>query len=96
MKRDGILKTLESLKECVRKQYKAEIRGVFGSYVRGKAKRGSDIDILVDFYRGASLLDLVGLSSFLEKKLKRKVDIVPRSSIRKELKKEILKEAIFL
>lgn len=96
MKKDGILKTLESLKECVRKQYKAEIRGVFGSYVRGKAKRGSDIDILVDFYRGASLLDLVGLSSFLEKKLKRKVDIVPRSSIRKELKKEILKEAIFL
>lgn len=96
MKKNGILKTLESLKECVRKQYKAEIKGVFGSYVRGEAKRGSDIDILVDFYRGASLLDLVGLSSFLEKKLKHKVDIVPRSSIRQELKKEILKEAIFL
>jgi len=96
MKKDTMLKILEELKESVKQRYKAEIRGVFGSYVRGEAKRGSDIDILVDFYRGASLLDLVGLSSFLEKKLKRKVDIVPRSSIRKELKKEILKEAIFL
>jgi len=96
MKKDGILKTLESLKECVRKQYKAEIRGVFGSYVRGKAKRGSDIDILVDFYRGADLFDLVGLSTFLEKKLKRKVDIVSQAALRKELKDEILKETVYI
>ena len=96
MKKDGVIKILESLKQSVRQQYKAEIKGVFGSYVKGKDKKGSDIDILVDFYRGASLLDLVGLSLFLERKLKHKVDVVPRCSVRKELKKGILKETIFL
>mgnify|MGYP001562756536 CR=1 FL=1 len=96
MKKDGIFETLENLRERVRQQYKAKIMGVFGSYVKGEMKRGSDIDILVDFYRGASLLDLVGLSSFLEKKLKHKVDVVSRSSLRQELKRDILKETIFL
>jgi len=96
MKKNGILKMLENLKERVRQQYKAEIRGVFGSYVRGEAKRGSDIDILVNFEEEADLLDLVGLSLFLEKKLKRKVDIVSQVALRKELKENILKETVYL
>jgi len=38
----------------------------------------------------------VNLSLFLEKKLKRKVDIVPQSSLREEIKGVILKEAVYL
>lgn len=70
--------------------------GVFGSYVRGEQKRGSDIDILVKFDEGATLIDFVGLSIYLENKLKIKVDIVPIDSIREEIRDKILKEAIFL
>lgn len=96
MKKNGILKILENLKESVRQQYKAEITGVFGSYIKGKAKKASDIDILVNFDEEADLFDLVNLSLFLEKKLKRKVDIVPQSSLREEIKEVILKEAVYL
>jgi len=96
MKKNGILKMLGSLKESVRQRYKAEIRGVFGSYVKGEAKKASDIDILVNFEDEADLFDLIDLSLFLEKKLKRKVDIVPQASLREEIKETVLKEAIYL
>lgn len=96
MKKNGILKILEKLKEGIRKDYKAEITGVFGSYIKGKAKKSSDIDILVNFDEKADLFDLVNLTLFLEKKLKRKVDIVPQSSLRKEIKEGILKAAVYL
>lgn len=96
MKKNGILKILENIKESVRQQYKAEITGVFGSYIKGESKKASDIDILVNFDEEADLFDLVALSLFLEKKLKRKVDIVPQSSLREEIKEVILKEAVYL
>jgi len=96
MKKNGIIKILESLKGRLRQQYKAEIKGVFGSYVKGGAKKSSDIDILVNFEKDADLFDLVNLSLFLEKKLKHKVDIVPQASLRKEIKENVLKEAVYI
>ena len=91
-----VLKILANTKEDARQKYNADIKGVFGSYVTGKNKRGSDIDILVDFSKRADLLDLVGLALFLEKKLRRKVDIVPRDSLRQEIKAKVLEQAIYL
>ncbi len=96
MKKDEIIKILISLKDNIRRQYKAEIKGVFGSYVKGEAKKGSDIDILVDFNEKADLFDLVALSLFLDRKLKRKVDIVPRESLRKEIRESVLREAVYI
>nr|MBC8234936.1 nucleotidyltransferase domain-containing protein [bacterium] len=49
------LRILKSLKGEVRQTYKADLKGVFGSYVRGEAKEDSDIDILVEFQEGATL-----------------------------------------
>lgn len=96
MQKKTIIKMLEKIKEPSRQKYKAEIKGLFGSYVSGKAKKDSDIDVLVDFHKDADLLNLVGLSLFLERMLKRKVDIVPISSLRKEIKSGILREAVYL
>jgi predicted nucleotidyltransferase len=96
MRKSRILRILGSLKESIRQEYKAEITGIFGSYVKGNAGKGSDIDILVNFAPEADLFDLVDLSLFLEQKLKRKVDIVPQSSLREEIKGNVLKEAIYL
>jgi hypothetical protein len=50
----------------------------------------------VEFDEGANLIDFVGLSLFLEEKLKLRVDVVPESSIRQEIKEEILREAAYL
>ena len=59
-------------------------------------KSTSDIDILVEFTKGADLFNFVGLSLFLEDHLKHKVDVVPIDSLRQELKAQILKQAVYL
>ena len=86
--------TLQELGHEVRRDYKAEIVGLFGSYVRGQQKKESDLDILVRFYEGATLFDLVGLGDFLEEKLSLRVDIVSERAIKPELKERILKEVV--
>ncbi len=50
--------------------------GIFGSVARGKSKKKSDIDFLVQFEGRRSLLDLVQLKRELEKTLHRRVDVV--------------------
>jgi len=89
-----ILTALKELKEEVSRKYKAELMGIFGSYARGEEKPGSDLDVLVEFHEGANLIDLVGLSLYLEEKLHCPVDVVPQSALRKELKSDILKETV--
>ena len=91
-----IINTLNSFREIIRKEYKAEVIGLFGSYVRGEQKETSDIDIIVRFLEDASVLDLVGLADFLEEKLGIKVDIVPIDTIRTEIKEDILREAVYI
>jgi len=60
------------------------------------SEKGADLDVLVEFDEGANLLDLTGLSLFLEEELNCRVDVVPESAIRKEIKESILKEAAYL
>jgi len=94
MSKDEILKTLGNLKTDARQRFKAEIKGIFGSYVREEQKENSDLDVLVEFDKGANLLDLVGLGLFLEEKLHMRIDIVPESDLREEIKDIILREKI--
>ena len=92
-----IKEILESLKEEIRKQYKAEIVGIFGSYTKGKQRKKSDLDVLVKFYEGATIFDLIGLSIFLEEKLGiRKVDVVPYDTLREEIRHKIFKEMVYI
>ena len=96
-KLQNIIKTIESLKDKIERDYKAEIVGIFGSYVRGEQKRGSDLDLLVKFYDGATLFEFVGLAIFLEEKLGiKKVDIVPYDTVKSEIRDKIFNEAIYL
>lgn len=67
---------------------------VFGSVARGEARDDSDIDLLIEFERKMTLLDLVGLEQDLEDVLGRKVDIVTRRSIYPPLKKYIEKDEV--
>jgi len=65
---------------------------LFGSVVRGEAKKDSDIDLLVKLDDSKTLLDLVGLKLELEDTLKRKVDVLTYDAIHPLLKKIILDE----
>ncbi len=89
-----IKEILFDLQLPVKEHFNAEIIGLFGSYSRGEEKEGSDVDILVKFYEGASLFDYVALADFLEEKLNLKVDILSERAIRKELKEHILEEVV--
>ncbi|MEM5792979.1 MAG: nucleotidyltransferase family protein [Candidatus Aenigmatarchaeota archaeon] len=76
------------------KKYKVKKAGLFGSVVRGEAKKRSDIDILVDLPEGKSLLDLINLEIKLKNKLGRKVDLLTYKSIHPLLKDTILREEV--
>lgn len=67
---------------------------VFGSVARGEAGPDSDLDVLVRFEAGRSLLDLVGVQQDLEELLGCKVDVVSEGGISPYLKDEIVGEAI--
>lgn len=94
MNKNKILKILADLKAEIRHKYKAQVKGIFGSFARGEQKETSDIDILVDFEEDADLFDFTGLALFLEEKLNLRVDIVPEKSLRKEIKSSVLKEVV--
>ena len=85
---------LGRLERQIRKEYKAEIIGLFGSYVRGEQKGESDVDVLVRFLDGATLFDFVGLGDFLEERLSLEVDIVSERALRPELREQILKDVV--
>lgn len=88
---------LIELNDEIKKKYKAEIIGIFGSYARGEQKKKSDLDILVKFYDKSTLIDFVGLAIFLEEKLGIKnVDVVPYDTVRPEIKESIFKEVIYI
>jgi len=91
---ENLKKTLETLEAQIEREYKAEVIGLFGSYVRGEETPESDLDVLVRFKEGATLFDLVGLGDFLEEKLGVKVDVVSERALRPELKEGILKEVV--
>ena len=56
-----IQNTIAAEKDEIRRRYRAEIKGIFGSYARGDFDADSDLDLLVDFDEGANLFDLIGL-----------------------------------
>lgn len=67
---------------------------VFGSFVRGEQKRGSDVDIAIEFEKnsGKSLLDLVRIENELSKVFKRKVDLGIFSTINPYIIEDVKKE----
>jgi predicted nucleotidyltransferase len=54
---------------------------IFGSYARGEARPGSDIDIMVEFSGTKSLLDIIGIEQELSEALGMKVDLLTEKSV---------------
>ena len=67
--------------------------GIFGSYARGEEKSGSDIDILVETSEPLGFA-FAGLELELERRLKRKVDLLTYKGINPLLRERILREEI--
>ncbi|MDD3248307.1 MAG: nucleotidyltransferase family protein [Methanosarcina sp.] len=70
--------------------------GIFGSFVRGEEKAGSDIDVLVEFDETKTTFDnYMDLKFYLEDLFKREVDLVIESSIKPRLKDNIMREVVY-
>ena len=64
------------------KQNQVKEIGLFGSFARNEMKESSDIDILVEYKRGTTLLDIVRMKQDLNQLLGRKVDLVSKNAVR--------------
>jgi predicted nucleotidyltransferase len=83
-----IKRKLEGLKPELMANFKVKYIGVFGSYVRGEEKKGSDLDVLVEFE------DFARPENLLSEKLGVKVDLVEKSTLKPRIGKRILEEVV--
>ncbi len=89
--------TLVKRKPEIQAKFHVREIGVFGSFARGEQTRRSDVDILVDFEPQHVTFDnYMRLLFFLESTLRRKVDLVTRDAVRKELQPYILREVQYV
>jgi len=86
-----IKRILARHKKELKERYGVKEIAIFGSFVRGEAKEGSDLDILVEFDKVPDLLKFIEVEEYIESLLGIKVDLVRKSVIRKEIKDKVMK-----
>jgi len=89
------LKIINQNLDSLKADYGVKRIGVFGSFVNGKPRKNSDIDILVEFYQSVDFFDFLDLEDHLSKILKRKVDLATKGALKSAIKKSILNEVVY-
>lgn len=79
----------------IARRHRARSVSVFGSVARGEDRPGSDIDFLVEFEPGASLLDLMAIQDDLETLFACSVDVVSAGGL-KDRDEHIRREAVLV
>lgn len=97
------MKEIERIKKEIRNniqhlkdEYKVKAIGVFGSCVREDQKKGSDVDILIEFEEPISLLEFIAIERQLGKILGKKVDLVMKTALKPRIGKHILNEVVYI
>ena len=93
MTKNDILSVLKKKKEILARHGVKEI-GLFGSYSKNLQHKGSDIDLLVDFYQEQETFDnLMSVYDILEDAFRNyKIEIVTKNGLSKHIGSYILKE----
>jgi len=91
-----IKRALEAQKPLLAEKYGVIVLGVFGSYVRGEQRPGSDLDLLVELERPAriGLMALVELEQCLSDLLGAQVDIAIKENLKLRIGEHILQEVV--
>jgi predicted nucleotidyltransferase len=91
---DEIKKILKQHKPELSERWKVKSLGIFGSYVRGEAKKGSDLDLLVEIEDPKmGLLRFIALENYLSDLLGVKVDLVEKQTLKPAIGRHVLEEA---
>ena len=91
--------TLDEIKTMVSdkaRQYGVKKVYLFGSYARGEASPGSDIDICIEKGSIRTLFELSGFCQDLEESLGNKVDLVTTSGLSEEFKEQLEKDMVLI
>ena len=75
-------------------KHKVKSLAIFGSVARDQARPDSDIDLLVEFSESVGIFEFLDLKEYLENILKVRVDLATEPALKKQLREQILKEAI--
>ena len=67
---------------------------IFGSTARGDDREGSDVDILVDFPPGTSIIDIIDIQHELEVLLGVPVDLVPRRGLKERVRVRVARDLL--
>lgn len=81
--KNRILQKIEKNRKNIRK-FKVSKIGLFGSFLKKENKSKSDVDILVTFNK-ISFDNYLSLLRYLEKLLRKKIDLVIESDLKPEL-----------
>lgn len=87
--KESILSTLQELKPILSKEYAVERIGLFGSFLDNTNTDVSDIDIIVELERPIGW-KFFSLELYLEKVFNRKIDLVTKNALKKQIKDSIL------
>ncbi|MGD0768709.1 MAG: nucleotidyltransferase family protein [Tepidisphaeraceae bacterium] len=79
--------------EIARRYGASDVR-IFGSIARGDATEASDVDLIVRFEPGRTLLDHGGLVMDLRDLLGRRVDVIDEDGMRPRFRQHVLAEAV--
>jgi uncharacterized protein len=96
MGKKEVVDIIRSIKPEMESRYGVQRLGLFGSYVRERQRRKSDIDILVTFSRDIDLFDFLDLREYLESRLHNKVDLVMETALKPTIGKYILAEVEYV
>ncbi|HAF28746.1 MAG TPA: nucleotidyltransferase [Bacteroidales bacterium] len=93
--KNEILEKLSELRPILHKEFSVKEIGLFGSYSEDEQKEDSDIDILVEFDKPVGW-KFFTLEKYLEDIFQRKVDLVTRKALKRQLKDRIINQTLFL
>ncbi len=96
MKTNEVIRDLRKILTEIRTEYDIQEIGIFGSYVRNEQTENSDIDILLIPGDSMDLWEFTGLRLDLSEKLGVEVDLVDKTTLKKRIGQEILKEVIYI
>jgi len=92
---DAMISRIKEHGEEIRTEYGVARLGVFGSRLRGEARGGSDLDVLVEFAH-PTFRNYMGLKRFLEHLIGVPVDLVSVAALKPLLKEHILREVQYV
>jgi len=76
-----IKEILERNREKLEKEYNIKSIKIFGSYVEGRQKEKSDVDLIVDFKKTPTFIELIKIEEEISKLLDTKVDLLTEEGI---------------